>query len=1315
MASAQTQAEYAIEQANLKNDLGLKATAIRLLATDVSRFCLLDADLPTGLLKYLVDGEDESVLVELEQLLQQKSKGINNLPYFHGGRNWESHSSAANDARYDFFNINYIENVAFYCRLARLYSSSQAIAPRYTEVFRWKQFLLDPFLETLLPRYSHYEGQRIHVLFPIQMLEQMCKEVGESLDGLAQAIYGSEPTYSAGRYIATIMGMQGFSDYTCKHAQVFRDYLMGKDASHRVYLLNVMRKYEIPVQPFLDQVIDRAISSAKGDREAAWPLLKPIATDVFPLLETRLVKGKADERLYAAQLLHHLNPEDAQGVLEKVAIADKSEKVRGAIEQLLNPTVIQSVDAPTHYELPPLLEIDLEAPLSESSWAIIDDMLSITKERLQKELEKSLNELKLVKTLIDSEKNQDQSKCDFSTVLRRLTSFLQRYGKRQEQLINRLDLVRDIPEACITVCEQLLKESFSDEYWQDRETRVKESLRVGRFDDCLSHQISISYEHGQILDRLFAKEISSRNLQLVSLLRLARLFSMKSHLSKNTIMPFLYSNTGVLTQYYRCHPELTLRDLGATLEALGIPDARTILIKDLLPTNGWIRPTPLLQWESDAIWPLFAENLEHLEICLSVKQDHDHHRANRIQRVLQILDTFPQPPARLISILWPMAFSGQPKDRLQLQTTLDRLPDSRPTIINALQDSDPQKRIIAAQWLARLQDTSVIPTLKTHLKTEKRELVRDAWMRSLERLGATVDEFLNRDGLSQEAATGLKKGIPTPLDWFPIDRLPQMHWQDSGAPVEPQILTWFLVQTHKQKNAEPSPMLRRYLGAMEKSDRLTLGQLILETWIGYDTLSKYSPAEAAKKAQAEAAQQWRQAQQWMQQNPGNATYYADHSEEKYYQNCLKSYLNTYEGSAIKDKGILALAGACCGASAVPTIASYLKTHYGQRLAQCLSLLQVLAWIEDFSAIQLLLSVSNRFRTKSIQTTATKLVTEIADRNGWTRDELADRTIPDCGFSSRDKMLLDYGPRQFTARLDSNMTFILTDDSGKILKTLPAPRKDDDEELAKLAKQQLTDGKKQLKQVLQLQQERLYEAMCTQRQWTFEAWATFLLNHPIVNRHCQRLIWLELDAENNVTTIFRALEDGSLTDVEDNEIAIDPTAAIALAHGSLLTEPQRQSWQTHLADYEIQPIFDQLSKQIYELPSDRAKDLEITDFEGHMLEAFQLRGRILKLGYSRGETQDGGCFYDYHKTFPGLGLKATIEFSGNYLPEENNTVALTRLNFSKITEQQEASYHYDSRITLDQVPIVLLSEIYEDMRSLAALGTGFDDNWEKKTW
>jgi hypothetical protein len=75
--------------------------------------------------------------------------------------------------------------------------------------------------------------------------------------------------------------------------------------------------------------------------------------------------------------------------------------------------------------------------------------------------------------------------------------------------------------------------------------------------------------------------------------------------------------------------------------------------------------------------------------------------------------------------------------------------------------------------------------------------------------------------------------------------------------------------------------------------------------------------------------------------------------------------------------------------------------------------------------------------------AGKFIHEIAERNGWTRDELGDRTIPTAGFEDQPEMTLDYGARQFTLLLDSQLNLVLIDSDRKVLKSLPNPRKDDD--------------------------------------------------------------------------------------------------------------------------------------------------------------------------------------------------------------------------------------------------------------------------------
>src|SRR5699024_3202353 len=109
------------------------------------------------------------------------------------------------------------------------------------------------------------------------------------------------------------------------------------------------------------------------------------------------------------------------------------------------------------------------------------------------------------------------------------------------------------------------------------------------------------------------------------------------------------------------------------------------------------------------------------------------------------------------------------------------------------------------------------------------------------------------------------------------------------------------------------------------------------------------------------------------------------------------------GSAVAEKGILAVAGACCGEAAVGPVREYLKQWYGYRAAQCKALIAMLSSIDHPGAIQYLLSIANRFRTKGIREEAEKYVRLLAERKGWTLDELADRTMPTAGLDDRGQL------------------------------------------------------------------------------------------------------------------------------------------------------------------------------------------------------------------------------------------------------------------------------------------------------------------------
>ena len=151
-------------------------------------------------------------------------------------------------------------------------------------------------------------------------------------------------------------------------------------------------------------------------------------------------------------------------------------------------------------------------------------------------------------------------------------------------------------------------------------------------------------------------------------------------------------------------------------------------------------------------------------------------------------------------------------------------------------------------------------------------------------------------------------------------------------------------------------------------------------------------------------------------------------------------------------------------------------------------------------------------------------------------------------------------------------------------------------------------------------------------------------------------------------------------------------------------PRRQ----HLVDYEIVPLFDQLSRDLREVSDDQQTGNALVDLRGHVVESFALRNRATKLGYLRGETEDGGWFYSYDKRYPTLGLVVSVRFSGSPMPEANQEVALETLEFHRVTPEGDWK-----AMKVRDVPTILVSEACHDMRAMAADGTGFDPNWEKR--
>ena len=136
----------------------------------------------------------------------------------------------------------------------------------------------------------------------------------------------------------------------------------------------------------------------------------------------------------------------------------------------------------------------------------------------------------------------------------------------------------------------------------------------------------------------------------------------------------------------------------------------------------------------------------------------------------------------------------------------------------------------------------------------------------------------------------------------------------------------------------------------------------------------------------------------------------------------------------------------------------------------------------------------------------------------------------------------------------------------------------------------------------LQAERLYEALCTERSWAYDDWDRYLRQHPVMRHLTQRLAWTATtdDAPGMSSLVFRPLDDGTLTDVDDEEVTVAPQRAGAGRPRLATSTPNRsRAWQSHFADYEVTPLFQQLGKGTFELPDEQADAQEIDDFKGHL--------------------------------------------------------------------------------------------------------------------
>lgn len=404
-----------------------------------------------------------------------------------------------------------------------------------------------------------------------------------------------------------------------------------------------------------------------------------------------------------------------------------------------------------------------------------------------------------------------------------------------------------------------------------------------------------------------------------------------------------------------------------------------------------------------------------------------------------------------------------------------------------------------------------------------------------------------------------------------------------------------------------------------------------------------------------------------------------------------------EGAAAKTKWVLYFAGVHGGSEAIDTLVHYIREwSENSRGAIACDAVNAIALNGSSTALMIVDEMSRKYKKRQVRSAAGLAMSSAAEQLGITREELADRIVPDLGFDEKMCRTFDYGPRQFSVYLTPALDIEIFN-GDKQVKNLPKPGVNDDAEKAEKAYAEFKDMKKQMKSAVTAQRSRLEYVLMCDRKWTAEGWTKLFVRNPLMHCFAIGLIWGVYD-ENGLSATFRYLDDGSFTTSDEDEFDIPENAQIGLVHPIELTDEELSAWKEQLSDYEIVQPFDQLERPVYRMTDKEKTETEIMRFYDRELNGLTFAGKMLKNGWYKGAAEDAGMFFDFYRSDSskaGESYLARLKFSGMYIEtfyDDSGDITVETLSFYTNSSNQavpagEISPRYFSEIIVQLTEVI----------------------------
>jgi hypothetical protein len=347
-----------------------------------------------------------------------------------------------------------------------------------------------------------------------------------------------------------------------------------------------------------------------------------------------------------------------------------------------------------------------------------------------------------------------------------------------------------------------------------------------------------------------------------------------------------------------------------------------------------------------------------------------------------------------------------------------------------------------------------------------------------------------------------------------------------------------------------------------------------------------------------------------------------------------------------------------------------------------------------------------------QGTTKKLVNESLDKaaeiSGKTREDLEESTVPTYGLDASGCLKQTLGT--FTAEYHISGPeageLLWRKADGKLQKSVPAEVKEKHAAALKALKRTIQDMEK----MLPAQRQRIERLFLSEREWDFDKWCEYYLDHPLLAHIARRLIWHFREEKHQAAAVWF---NGKLVDNKNRVLdRLSPKTRVRLWHPLGQELDVVRTWRQWLETHQITQPFKQAHREIYILTeAERHTRTYSNRFAAHILSQHQFAALTRERGWTYHLQGD----FDSHNV-PTLLLPKwdlAVQFWVDSVGGDEST-SERGLFLHVSTDQVRFCNANGSAQPLSKVPALVFSEAMRNVDLFVGVcSIGNDPEWENR--